>query len=115
MTCKNCAHQFCWMCMSRWQNHETEGTGCKTLAQMFDEKRKIATQKAEAKCIWMQKFKTIWDPYLIKITEIENKKKDIFEQFEKVVLPQTRLKMKKQARNFCNFIFGNIYFANFPE
>ena len=112
MTCKNCAHQFCWMCMSRWQNHETEGTGCKTLAQMFDEKRKIATQKAEAKCIWMQKFKTIWDPYLIKITEIENKKKDIFEQLELIQKEAEKNEEKLIKKEFEGLVQATLSLCN---
>ena len=107
MTCRNCTHEFCWMCFSNWRGHATDDEFCKATALKIAKQREVDKEKAENRCVFMKKLTTIFEKYTVKMKEIEETKKIAMENFEKKCLnTQIGIKIKKAARNFGNMIFG---------
>ena len=104
MTCRRCCNEFCWLCMSDWRGHIAENAACQASAQDFEKRRKISREQAESRSHFHQKFNQIYDNYVGNMKQIEKRRMEVFEKFEKT---KAGLKMKEKARNFGNFIFGN--------
>lgn len=111
MTCRNCTHQFCWMCFSNWsllEGHVADDEWCKARALKIAQQREIDKEKAQNRCVFMKQLNILFEKYTVKMKEIDETKKIAMENFEKKCLSSTQvgIKLKKSARNFGNMIFG---------
>ena len=68
MTCRNCTHQFCWMCFSNWRGHVFDDEMCKAIALRIAQQKEV-DKRAENRCVFMKKLTTIFEKYTVKMKD----------------------------------------------
>ena len=101
MTCKSCAHQFCWLCLTNWINHPSSSEKCKDLANTIELSHKIDIKKSDEENKLLE-IKNM-EKYTEKVIKIERKRSMIKEILGKTVVFNKKNMIR--VENFRNFFF----------
>ena len=54
MTCKNCKHEFCWICMGNWKDHWDGGLA---RCNVYNEAPEVKWTKSEKNNFYVERFR----------------------------------------------------------